>query len=54
MPARPSNGSSRSLLSSCLHFSPPAVLFTKNRKDFEVADGHGGRVALGGLVVESL
>lgn len=39
---------------SCLHFSPPAVLFTKNRKDFEVADGLGGRLALGGLVVESL
>ena len=39
---------------SCLHFSPPAVLFTKNRKDFEVADGRGGRVALAGLVVEPL
>lgn len=39
---------------SCLHFSPPAVLFTKNRKDFEVADGNGGRVALAGLVVEPL
>ena len=39
---------------SCSHFSPPAVLFTKNRKDFEVADGRGGRVVLGGLVVEPL
>ena len=39
---------------SCLHFSPPAVLFTKNRKDFEVADGKGGRVTLAGLVVEPL
>ena len=39
---------------SCLHFSPPAVLFTKNRKDFELADGQGGRVTLAGLVVEPL
>jgi predicted nucleic acid-binding protein len=42
------------IAASCLHFSPPAVLFTKNRKDFEVTDGRGGRVALTGLVVEPL
>ena len=42
------------IAASCLHFSPPAVLFTKNRKDFEVADGQGGRATLAGLVVEPL
>ena len=39
---------------SCFHFSPPAVLFTKNAKDFQIVGESGQPVALPGLVVEAL
>ena len=42
------------IAASCFCFSPPAVLFTKNARDFQVVDEKGAKAALPGLVVESL